>query len=723
MTVKIGAQTLDWHYFSPVDAPWTYTTPFYTREVDFTVPADGDYVLSFTQTGVVPPELPNYHPCSLVDDISVSLPDWMNNTLGIDDNVPAPWTPLVVSSGAIGCWNRNYNFGNSAFPTQITIGGANLLTGPIELRGNSSGQNFNWKNSVSSVTQTGQSKVTYSTTAHSAGIDMSVVKTVEFDGFMRIDVTLSPDCGTRKIDRLSLRIPVDKRYAKYRYGYGNIAGGGEGVHFPTEKDIVGALRTPWRSDFLPGLWIGDTSHGIAWYSESQKNWSQKLPNNAQTLESDGGSIVLQVNFIDTPVEISGPITLTFGMQATPVKPFPRPNNWLTYRPVECPGNKLFFMGWGGGARWGGYPVIGNPSLPITDPMAFDDTAFKASLDERHAQGLYLPMYLNAGTMVLDIPEVQANYQVWETNPVLALSNDMGQPMTHACPRVKDWQDLFLYRMNEFFSKYDLDAIYMDFGFLQRCDNALHGCGYDTADGRQGTWPIFAHRELHKRIYKILKKARPESALVTLGHPGGSLNLPHINFWDASVEGEYINVDIRGPVYEKGYTAFYSPERFAAEFSGRTFNSVPMSMFYTVNNNTQRTRTVFAMALAHGSIVWPAWIDLPGVVYPVYYALDRFGVADIEEFLPYWNNRGAVATDHAGSAYATVYKKKGKSLIVVSNLSENNMDVHVQIDPKVLGLKSNLVVKDLESEGLLAVQSSGATVSVPKKDFRLLVVSN
>ncbi len=375
--------------------------------------ADGDYVVCASVTDASGTVLAGKDTTLRL----VAKPEWMNNSLGIDDSVPAPWTPLVVAHGGISCWNRTYDFGNSAFPKQITVGGVKLLTGPIELRGTSNGRALHWNNSVSARTHTGQSSVTFSTSAHSPDVNLSTVTTCDFDGFMRVDVTLSPRRGAKKIDKLVLCIPIDSSYAKYRYGYGNVAGGGLGMHLPTEKDIIGAVRTPWHSDFLPGLWIGDTSHGIGWYCEGQKNWSRKLPDNALSISSDGKSTVLQVNIIDTPIQLSGPITLSFGLQATPVKPFPRPKDWLTFRPVWSPGSNMFFEGWGGGTRWGGFPVVGDHSVPITDPKAYDDTAFKAEIVSRHAQGLFLPVYLNAGTMVLEIPEVQTYLEDWECTPV------------------------------------------------------------------------------------------------------------------------------------------------------------------------------------------------------------------------------------------------------------------------------------------------------------------
>lgn len=92
VTVKLGDQTLDWHYFNSVENAWSYSKPYYTRDVDFTVAADGDYLLSFIQTGVIPSDLdPQYHACSLVDDIVLT-----------GSAVPEPSSVLALLTGIAG---------------------------------------------------------------------------------------------------------------------------------------------------------------------------------------------------------------------------------------------------------------------------------------------------------------------------------------------------------------------------------------------------------------------------------------------------------------------------------------------------------------------------------------------------------------------------------------------------------------------------------------------
>ena len=49
--------------------------------------------------------------------------EWENNDLGMDHRVPAPWTPVKVNEKVLEIWGRNYIFGETLFPRQITSQG------------------------------------------------------------------------------------------------------------------------------------------------------------------------------------------------------------------------------------------------------------------------------------------------------------------------------------------------------------------------------------------------------------------------------------------------------------------------------------------------------------------------------------------------------------------------------------------------------------------------
>jgi hypothetical protein len=632
----------------------------------------------------------------------------ISNDIGLDDSVPPPWTPMRAAEGVVSCWGRDYDFGDAPFPRQVTSGGCALLDAPITLGGEVNGRALVWETSHTRVAERGQGTVVLESEASSSLLRLRVRSTCEFDGLVRLDLALEPTRSRARVDELVLTVPLRREFARLKYGYGNISYGGQGAHFPTEKDIIGDVHTPWRFEFLPGLWLGDEEHGLGWYAESQEGWSQEKPDGALSLDAEGNAVVLRVHLVDTPLRLTGPHHLTFGLQATPAKPFPRPHDWLTYRPVTCPGNRLFIFGWGGdNTRWQGFPVVG------------DEKGLLDGLARKHGEGLLCPIYLNPGVMIEEMPEAAANHAAWECTPQIWGGMDTGQKYILACPRSRQWADLYIARLREFVSRYPVDAVYMDFSFSQRCSNVAHGCGYERAGTRHGGWPIFAQHELHKRIYKVMRALRPDTPLATLGHPGGALGLPHTSFWDACVEGEYINVDIRGPVYDEDYTAFYSPGRFTVEYSGRTFGMVPLFMGFSM----KQTETVLAMALVNGSVVWPAWIRTEQL-FALYQALDRFGVSDIQRFVPYWNLQGAV-TGCSPGVLASAYCKPGKALVALANLTPSPVGETLLLDPLRLSLgRGALTVSDAMTGEAVVCGPAGRVpeLRIGAKSWRLLLVS-
>jgi len=658
-------------------------------------------------------------------------PLWKNNTLGLDDDVPPPWTPVGVSGNVLSVWNRTYDFGTSPFPHQITVESVPILAGPIGVEGRVNGAAIVWKTGKQIFKNKSKSKVTLQSINHAGLISMTAESSCEFDGLIRVDLTIIPLAKGTKLDNLSLRIPIKVKYAKYKYGYGHIGDGGEGAHFPWEKDIIGNLTTPWNSDFMPALWIGDESHGLLWFSEGQENWSQNKPLNALRLDSVGDAVVLTVNIVDTPIAPGKPIKLTFGLQATPAKPFPHPKDWLTFRQCGSPKANLLFYGWDGNStRWQGFPVAGKAVASDSDPAAFNDTPLKTSIATiRNSHSSYpvdsdnvkFPVYLSPAEMVLEIPEASENRSEWERTPEFLQTIDSGQVEAMPCPKSKDWQDFFIYYLNDFFKKYDVDGIYMDYGYSQPCNNKLHGCGYDLGSKRKSIWPIFALHDLHRRIYKVVQKLKPNSALITLGHANGAQNLPHVNFWNFVVEGEYINTTILNNVYKGDYLAYFSPGRATVEFSGRPFGVSPLWLTYTDSDKPEQAQEVMALALLNGSPVWNYRINID-TLYSVEAVLDRFGVSDIEEFMPYWSNSSVVTISNAPGVYVTIYKKPGRSLVAVSNLSSDDATPMVKLDLSRLGLNEGMVqAKNSMTGETITLADSSFTISVKQKNFAMVTI--
>ena len=73
--------------------------------------------------------------------------------------------------------------------------------------------------------------------------------------------------------------------------------------------------------FLPALWLGDEDSGLQWFAESDAGWHLSQPDRAVEIVRDGDRVILRVQMIDAPTDVGKSMSGSFGLQATPVKPW------------------------------------------------------------------------------------------------------------------------------------------------------------------------------------------------------------------------------------------------------------------------------------------------------------------------------------------------------------------------------------------------------------------
>lgn len=236
---------------------------------------------------------------------------WFGNRVGISDTVPAPWTPLVVEGPTVKPWGRAYRFDRSLLPTEVMTREAGVLAGPIALVGRAGGRPIAWKGETTRCAESTSTAVTLNGCATSNGLALTGKTTVEFDGMIRVDLAVAPQGDKAAIDQLLLEMPIRPEHARYLY------------HFPGRWGSVansGFLPAAgWAHAFKPLVWLGDEDRGLAWFCESDENWSPADPNRAITISRIEHRVVLCCHLVERPTVLTGPLKYTFGFQATPVK--------------------------------------------------------------------------------------------------------------------------------------------------------------------------------------------------------------------------------------------------------------------------------------------------------------------------------------------------------------------------------------------------------------------
>ena len=246
-------------------------------------------------------------------------PPWLGCDYGTEDRLLDPWTPVRVDGTAVSCWGREYRYAPTGLPAQIVNQGTEVLAGPVRLRGRVDGRIITWQPERFEVTDSTETHATLraSSTAESAGL--GVRTEIEFDGLAWTDLELS--ASGRRLDELSLEIPVRKEAATLFFGQPMNREIGPGKPYPSWSGAPnGAMNTkPAAGPFTDYIWFGNEDIGLVWCCESPQNWANRDPDEAIEIIPRDEEVVLRINFVDRPVQLTEALTLSFGLQATPVK--------------------------------------------------------------------------------------------------------------------------------------------------------------------------------------------------------------------------------------------------------------------------------------------------------------------------------------------------------------------------------------------------------------------
>ncbi|MBI3919906.1 MAG: hypothetical protein HY318_00710, partial [Armatimonadetes bacterium] len=269
------------------------------------VDEEGEYVYSLTLTD------PDGKTEKAEKKIVRPNTDWFDNSLGLDDEVPSPWTPMTVSDrNVVKVWGRTYQFGNHPLPRRILHTGDSILTQPPELE---------------VETETGPAKIRYEITKreiHKSYVDFTGKGTardftlswktrVEFDGFVRWDFTVH---GEPIVRSMKLTWTVNRKFAEYVLDPLLLQTGNGTAKMPFSTD--GQRSTV--------LWLTSDKKGLCWAPEHDGNWVYDRANGKpiQAEVSDRGGRCTVV-MIQKPVMIPEGASYHAMFIATPSRPLPR----------------------------------------------------------------------------------------------------------------------------------------------------------------------------------------------------------------------------------------------------------------------------------------------------------------------------------------------------------------------------------------------------------------
>ena len=628
---------------------------------------------------------------------------WRGTTLGLSNVPPPPWTPIEVArtgpgSLTISCWNRRHVFDRAPLPTAIDNGPAELLTAPVRLEARIGGAVQAWTPQELKLVSSDANRVVFTTTQTGAALSLAASTTMEFDGMLWTEMTLTPT-GSPMVEALDLVVPIRGRHAKYR-------------HWPGDADLTGSLGRAdgWQwAHALPKyafLWIGDDDLGLTWFFETFGQFERADEARTIELTREEGVLTLRVRYLGKPAALTEPLKIAFGLQATPTRP--RPVGWRSWGGGNVVGTNIDVT-WTEEHlhRYGtGYPEAANPDF------------YRRYIANAKRNGWKAVPYNSLLFSANDSPEMQYNVADWDLGGGINKYSDIRRFWwgRRVCGAAASYGEFFTWKANQYLEQSGVDGLYHDLQWSYRCGTLNHG--YDEPHRS-----IRGDRELNKRVYTMLKGLdRPTWKFDHASNFVCSVTSPFSDLFTSGEEmlrypgeAEYPNHKIKSNYFHNMRLDYFK----ACGATGRQWGITPCLLTQITSNDAPRyTESLYAILVPHDAIpTWEAYMRNIRYQRRVQGTVEEFGIgAEDVSFLPYWHDttpvRVSFTPDGGGpirpfqveyavpdeqklrveeAIGASVYHRAGRrSLVAVFNYTPDDGTARVVIDVKKLGFVEGVV---------------------------------
>jgi hypothetical protein len=285
----------------------------------------------------------------------------------------------------------------------------------------------------------------------------------------------------------------------------------------------------------------------------------------------------------------------------------------------------------------------------------------------------------------------------------------------ACYQGK-WQDFMAEGIARMMDEYGIDGVYLDgTAYPWGCQNLRHGCGYEKPDGTVGTtWPIFATRDMMRRIYTIVKSRKPEGEVNV--HNSTMLVAPTLSWATSTWDGEQFGSLPRSTDPMKCIPL----DAFRAEFMGRQLG-VPAEFLCYEQPYTYRQAMAFTLlhdVLVRGSL--GPNLELESALWK---GMEEFGRQG-SVWMPYWEPSNYVQTGPDDSIKASLYSRaENGAVVVVSNLGKEPRTAMVRLDLEGLALPAQVQAADMATGFAVSVSPEGRMAfPLESLDFRVVRIT-
>ncbi|MBC7327678.1 hypothetical protein H5T87_06145 [bacterium] len=257
------------------------------------------------------------------------FPEWEHNNLGKSRRVYPPFIPIKVDGKKLFTVMKEYELNEWGLLSSLKTEDQEmrikkeLLSAPMTYIATIEGKNYQPSKMKLHFKEKSQDRVIAQADFQLGDLNVSSLSTLEYDGTLRIDLTLLPSSKT--VDSLVLEIPLKNEQAEMMHA---MADGIRDVilsdYIPSGEGVVWDASKLMTSNFPPNfctyIFLGNPRRGVCWFAENDRGWSWDPQKPNLQLVRRGDTLTLQVNLVNKPIKIDKPRTITFGILGAPVKP-------------------------------------------------------------------------------------------------------------------------------------------------------------------------------------------------------------------------------------------------------------------------------------------------------------------------------------------------------------------------------------------------------------------